>query len=613
MCGFFGGLSSEDNLESKDFINGINKISYRGPDDFGIYIKNSKDNFNSKSNFSLNTFDVKKILSNYQNSSEIFLFKRLSIIDLSKNGHQPYIDESLNHIMCFNGEIYNYVELKKEMKNNGIVFKTDTDTEVLFKGIIKFGINFLNKVNGMFSLVYLNKKNHTVYLARDRFGVKPLYYTYQNKKLIFGSEIKCFCEIKELKNKINFKQLESFIKFEDISNSEETLIENIYQVEPGELVLVDMNYSSFKIKKMNWYNNNYIRKKIDFNYAKEEFLNLITDSVKIRWRSDVKQGVFLSGGLDSSIVSILSSQIESKIHTLSFESSINKYKEHNYVKEVLKKYPNIINKKVNFEIKDYVDNFENITYLQEHPFSNASVITENLLYKEAKKSGFKIMIDGHGADESLLGYDYLKNLYLIECLKTKNYQNILHYILGMILRPNSSKFLNFLRLIKNQLILKKNGFNKKYDTDNFDDFIKSLFFKSNLPKQLLWVDRNSMSSSIENRSPFLDFRLVEFIFTLNYELLINKNTSKYILRESCKKLYPKKLYKREDKIGYSLEEELFKKKLTTDFFNDNCIEAKKDLPNEIFNIIENRNFKNFQKEITMSSIYFWKKNLKINF
>ena len=616
MCGFFGAISLENNLTTENFFRGFDEIIHRGPDDAGIFIKGANNEFSSKNQIENFDFDryLQLNLSTFKFCQELFLFRRLSIIDLSRNGHQPFLDKKNRFVMCFNGEIYNYLELRQDMENKGIIFETSSDSEVLFQGLINYGIDFLNKVNGMFAIVFYDRKEKILTLARDRFGIKPIYYLIQKGKIIFGSELKSFTKLDCYENKVNINELQSFINFHDVSNSSETVLKDIKQLNSGHYLTIKNLENVFHCKELNWYNKNYVRSKNNLNEAKEKFKHLLEDSVKLRWRSDVRTGVFLSGGLDSSTVSIISSKINQNINSLSFQSSLKDYDEYNYVKMIQNQYKNIKNKKFNFNSSDYIDNFEKVAYYQEHPFTSASIITEYLLYKEASKLGYKVMIDGHGADESLLGYDYLKYLYIIDSMKKFNFKPFFDFFINTLFKPDQNKYKKLIKLLIKRIVYKQNKFFIKYKPKNLDKFIKNLFFNSNLPWELTCVDRNSMSNGIENRSPFLDYRLVEFIFSLNLHLLINKNTSKYILRESFKEFLPHNLYKRTHKVGISEEELALNDKKSNDFFHYTNLNANKILPEEIIVNIDNKFNNNFsQKKVCISSLIHWKKALNVTF
>ena len=250
-------------------------------------------------------------------------------------------------------------------------------------------------------------------------------------------------------------------------------------------------------------------------------------------------------------------------------------------------------------------NINEVVVSQEMPFYNSSTVTEYLLYKKTSEMGYKVMLDGHGADEMLLGYDYLKFIKNANDLKKKDINLKFKLIKNLFSKNIKSTLVNFIRLAQSIRI--------NLSDSKLNDLIKDLFFETNLPKQLTMVDRNSMANGIENRSPFLDYRIVELIFSLPLNQLVSDNKSKYILRESFRNIYPKKIYLRNNKVGYSLEELKFKKKYINSFYTDNFDYMKNNIPNKVINKIEQKKISEIEKIFIKKTISIWANNLNLNF
>lgn len=361
MCGISGIIDKNNKLITKEEIKKINNLIYhRGPDDEGFYFG---------SNFA-------------------FGHRRLSIIDLSSDGHQP-MDYMQKYIITYNGEIYNYIEIKNELLKDGYTFKSNTDTEVILASYDKWGENCVNKFNGMWAFAIYDKEKNIIFCSRDRFGIKPFYYTEVDNKFIFGSEIKQLLEF-YTERYVNKKILMDYliIGFEEHTN--ETFFENVYKLKQSHNLIYNLRNHSCDVYR--YYDINFDKSVTDLNEEnsirlyKKKFI----DSIKLRLRSDVKIGTCLSGGLDSSsITSIASQEYQKKssnkftaIHAKSIEDKTDESK---YAKKVAN-YCNIDLNIVEPSSKDFLNNIDEVVYTQEEPFGSPSIFMQYLLMKKVKFS-----------------------------------------------------------------------------------------------------------------------------------------------------------------------------------------------------------------------------------
>ena len=429
MCGFtFCVSKSKIDLSLIKKMNQL--IEHRGPDTKGLVnSKNLKSYKNKKINF-------------------VAAFQRLKIIDLSEKASQPMLYKN-RYLSVFNGEIYNYLEIKENLIKEGYTFKSNSDTEVILASYDFWGETCFNKFNGMWSLIIVDFKKETIIASRDRYGVKPLYFREFEDSIYFGSEIK---QLKTLtvKNYINKSNLYHNLVDDFIPNSNQTIIKDILQLKAGEILKFDIK--NFKYKIYNWYSFN--QKKL----LQKTFKTNLNQAVKLRLRSDVKIGISLSGGLDSStIASIVANNKKNnhkKIFTFSTRSNDN-LDEYEYVKKFIKKYK-YKNIPINLTFKNFKKNLIKMVKTHDLPITNLSVFSEWETFRIMKKYGIKVNLDGHGADEQLCGYEKYYSLYCLQLLK--NFNLVQLYIFFKIL---------FMSKIKN-----KSQFVTKILFNLFPNFIK---------------------------------------------------------------------------------------------------------------------------------------------
>ena len=547
MCGISGILALNHKKISEEEINNMNdKIFHRGPDSSGIFIE---DNI---------------ALGN----------RRLAIIDLNKDSDLPLFYKD-KYVLIYNGEIYNYIEIRDELISIGHSFSTNSDSEVLLKAYIQWGRACLEKFNGMWAFAIWDRKNKELFCSRDRFGIKPFYWSNYNGRIYFGSEIKQLRAL-EVGKKCNYQELSLFL-FSGCSNSStQTFFNDINSLPPGHNLTISSNGS---IKINSWYE---IRSRIQhFNKKNDpdEFKYLLENSVKIRMRSDVNICTSLSGGLDSSsIVSQVSkliskSNISKKFSAIHAKSSDPTLDESNFA-ELASQNANCFLHIIEPSYQNFLDVIKKLIYIQDEPFASKSVFMQYFVMKKAKELECKVMIDGQGADEILLGYSrfflmtlrayYEKNkirglidhsIFSYKNNSEINLKNILKYILGNVSGIGRSEYLKYrMRFFNLSIESTKQLYQEvsRAQNDPLESQIIELE-KTSLPQILRTEDRNSMANSVEARVPFLDFNLVEYCLNLAVTEKVKNGWTKYPLRES--NLLTKNLAWRKSKLSYEAPED----------------------------------------------------------
>lgn len=523
MCGFVGFC--DDSKNKKKIIRDMaDIIKHRGPDSDGYYVDN---------NIALG-------------------FRRLSIIDLDK-GSQPIFNEDKDKVIVFNGEIYNYKEIREELKSKGHKFTTNTDTEVILHGYEEYKEDILNKLRGMFTFVIYDIKEKSLFGARDFYGIKPFYYYYDNENFLFGSEIKSFLGSPNFKKELNKDMLSQYLTFQ-CSIGEDTFFKNTYKLLPG-------HYFIYKDKELEI--KKYYEVKLEPNDDKslEEWVSgireVIDNSVLAHKVSDVEVGSFLSSGVDSSLIAKLS--FVDKTFTVGYDNK--KYSEIDYAKEFSDKI-NVSNVSKKISKEEYFKEFSNVQYYMDEPLADASAVMLYFLSKTASKH-VKVCLSGEGADEIFGGYNIYHEPYSVSW-----YNKIPYFIrkcIGILVYPfrNYTGF-NFLyrrskkiedRYIGNAFIFEPNDAKKivnfNYGNKTYKDFTKPYYDKVSdldvvtkmqyidfnfwlIYDILLKADKMSMANSLEVRVPYLDRKVIEYASKLPSKYKIVGNETKYAFRKVAK-------------------------------------------------------------------------------
>lgn len=522
MCGIIGinytGVKKEDYSEITKVLN------HRGPD-----------------------------YSSYYDSDNILLVhNRLSIIDLSTAANQPMIDEETGNVLVFNGEIYNYKELKSEYDK--VKWKTNSDSEVILKLYALIGPGFVEKLTGIFAFVIYDIKKHKLLLYRDRFGVKPLYFYKSKDEFIFSSEIKGITFFNR-KPKLNYFTIFNYLEQGQLACNEETFFENIFSVKPAHFL--EFNIRTKELLETRYWDipdGNYW-----FELSEEDAIHktysLLEKSIKLNLESDVEVGISLSGGIDSTLLLKLMQKFHCKIKAFTFGFKEEEYDEVKEVRENLTSseielFPVYLSK------EEMLPCLKEALYYFEMPLGGLGTLSAFNMMKEVRKQGIKVMLSGEGADEVFGGYKYYYPAFFKDIendgkllLKELMLYSEAHHL---TLKPFSTEYNALLEEVNNQLILApdgtgalqthtsenlKNRFNQTIDLKKryFSSKLKEAMYydliNKKLPKLLQFQDRASMANSVETRVPFLDHNLVSFIYTLPPVFKIKNGQTKYLLRK----------------------------------------------------------------------------------
>jgi asparagine synthase (glutamine-hydrolysing) len=553
MCGISGIINLDNKPVMADDLGlMIKAIKHRGPDDDGIFVD---------ANVGLG-------------------FVRLSIIDLSSAGHQPMLSDDGRFVIVFNGEIFNYLELKQELINSGVSFNTDTDTEVLLKAYLKWGRSCLDKFNGMWAFAIYDKTEKTIFASRDRFGIKPFYFYRDDSRLIFCSEITGILSVLKNKPKANFDAVFDYLIFNRTDQDETTFFDKIFKLKHSQCLTL----AEGKISIEEWYTlKNNLKKPFE---SPDAYRKMFFDAVGLRLRSDVPVGICFSGGLDSSsiLAVILEHFHKDDINTF---SAVYKKGETGDESAFIHLYRDKV-KNMHFISPSAESLFADMgEFIKAHaePIPSTSPYAQFKTMELAKRS-VTVTLDGQGADEQLGGYHYFFGLYFKELFKSLKWKTLVKELFWYRKIHQSTygiKTFIFFMLpaalrtklrakqhdyVKEQFYIAHSGKSKTSATIYSSNSLQQALidhFEYKLEHLLKWEDRNSMHFSIEARVPFLDHRLVEQTLLLPPESIIRRGTTKYILREAMNGLLLDRIRLRQDKVGFGTPEaEWFR----TDIFRD---------------------------------------------
>ncbi len=579
MCGIVGIIKfNKKPVDENDIKKMMGKIKHRGPDDEGVYIDENVG----------------------------FGFVRLSILDLSDAGKQPMFDISGRFLILFNGEIFNYIELRAKLLKKGYSFKSESDTEVALYSYIEWGYECQNKFNGMWSFAIYDIKKKEIFISRDRYGIKPFYYFQNQDYFIFSSEIPPILEVFPGKPKPDMQSVFDYLVFNRTGHKKNTFFHHIQKMLHGHCWVFDTK-KTISSKASKWYNlKTQIEIQKDFQLSSEEFRKLLKDAIKIRLRSDVPVGVTLSGGLDSSaILSIIIHDFDmKKIKTFSAVYESGEYGDesefiHLYSKELENMYYTTPT------AQNLYDNLNKFIKSHGEPVPDAATSAGYQLMPLVKKHA-AVVLEGQGADEILGGYQYFFGYFFKELFLKRQFAKLFKELYSYLKTHRSiygiKSFIYFSlpSTMKTKLSIYKNNilsddFIKSYSHDN--SIIKKLYgansfrdallfhFELKLEHLLKWGDINSMTNSVEARLPFLDHRLVEKTIASKHDV-IKKGMTKIILRDALKDILPRKIRLRIDKMGYGtpqdswLRDENFKKLIT------DILESKSFNNRGIFDVIK---------------------------
>jgi asparagine synthase (glutamine-hydrolysing) len=571
MCGICGIVSYQTKASESQIRLMMDAVTHRGPDGGGLML-----------------FD-----------SLALGHRRLSILDLSAYANQPmrYQDR---YTTVYNGEIYNYIELREELKAQGYSFATDCDTEVLLAGFAHWGEDCVQHFNGMWGFSIYDSEKQTLFCARDRFGVKPFYYTEQDEYFAFGSEIKQLLALNPNLPKANRDTLLAFLIAAQLDHSSQTMFDGILQLEPGTSLLFHLDTHQFAVSR--WYDLMEVKpERHSFEQNVDVFRQTFTDAVRLRLRSDVPVGSCLSGGLDSSAIVCTINQLMRESgqpfdqHVVSACYDDPKYDERPYMDAVLEQ-THATSHRVYPDVTRVLEELDHFTWQMDEPITSTSHYAQWCVYREAKKSGLTVMLDGQGADEQLAGYTEFFDLLFVELIrsfqffrlekeiklfnqsrKTAFYASGTRYRIELLLRAFTPDFIKRYRR-KKQIAacgpftleqMRSPEIQRLGDSFNIKRpraYIYAQIFRT-LAVLLHYGDRNSMAFSIESRLPFLDYRVVESLFAMPLSHKIRFGLTKRVMRAAMRGVMPDMITNRLSKLGFSTPEEEWMRE-NADLFRD---------------------------------------------
>ncbi|MGE5605675.1 MAG: asparagine synthase (glutamine-hydrolyzing) [Bacteroidota bacterium] len=559
MCGICGRLNfdSSNNVDPIELNRMADRLAHRGPDDQGFF------------------FDGHIGLGH----------RRLSIIDLD-NGKQPMISTDNNFVIVYNGEIYNYLELRQELLIKGYKFSSYSDTEVLLNMYIEYGEECLSRLNGMFAFVIYDKPKALLFGARDRLGIKPFYYYWDSEKFIFGSEIKAILAAEIKKIDVNFDAVQDYLALQ-YTLGEKTFYQGVKSLQPG-------NYFLVKEKKViiqKYWDLNY---EIDSYHTEDYFIDrilmLLEDSVRLRLRSDVPLGTHLSGGLDSSTVATITAHLlHGRVRT--FTGAFSEGRDFDETE-----YARLVSQRENTEYfetrptcEDFVKTFDDIMYYMDEPQAGPGVFPQYFVSKLASEN-VKVVLGGQGGDEIFGGYIRYLIAYLEQCIKGAIYENNeegrfvvdinsiivnLPYIRNYepllkkfwssgLFEPMSHRYFALIQrmddlngLINQEIYDPKRKvfaeFLEIFESSNTASYFNKMThfdIKTFLPSILHVEDRTSMAHSLESRLPMLDYRIVELVAGIPPTMKFKAGEPKYIFKRAVQNILPKEILERKDKKGF---------------------------------------------------------------
>lgn len=567
MCGIAIVLSFSDSKVEESLLKKMTDIiSHRGPDGEGHYINEA--------------------------GTVGFGHRRLSIIDLTSQADQPMRRGNL--VLTYNGEIYNYIELRQQLSSLGHEFITHSDSEVVLAAFQEWGDACVDRFNGMWAFAIYDDEKRTVFASRDRYGIKPLYMYQKDDFLYLCSEIKQLTTIDGWKAKLNRPIAFDFLAYGATNHTNQTFFQDVFELRGGEAL--EINLVKKTTRKIKYYEPkiNTEPTKSDIVSSKvKEFKALLRDAVHIALRSDVKVGSALSGGLDSSTIALVSSELLHQENKAEIQECVSacfddKSVDESFYIEKVAEQSGIKVHKVFPQFNEFKEDFRKLIWHQDEPFGTLSIFAQYCVFREAKENNITVMLDGQGADEILAGYDHFYRPYLNSQLEISKLKFL-------------AEFSNYVRMNKkSSLDLAKKKFIKKKGSSNFltKSFVQSTesLLRLNVAKTvpefsydqlvntglhtlLRFEDRNSMAFSIESRVPFLDHRVVDFSLALGDNLKINKGVRKFILREAFRDMLPKEIYDRHDKYGFPTPQELWTRE-NLSYFAEQIIESQGVLGND---------------------------------
>ena len=598
MCGIFVKVGKA-RQSGKKFKLALDSIQHRGPDDegFAVFAGSNISVFAGEETVIPSSENKSQQYLNYQSFNDdysgldtgevVFGHRRLSIIEINELGHQPMCYEDGRYWIVYNGELYNYLIIRKELETvYGKRFYSNSDTEVVLAAYCVWGKEAVQRFDGMWSFVIYDREKQEVYCCRDRFGIKPLYYWISDVgNLFFASEIKQFTFLEGWNPVIDEARALDFLEHGYLDHTEFTLFQGVKQVRPGCEILIKSEHITSGITNelldklvRTWYS---IKKApIDERGKLAEIHRVFVNAVSDQLMADVPVGITLSGGIDSSAIAGAIHEVrEGNLLTFTSCSDHKAFDERHWA-EIVNKEIDAKSHYIVSSLDEVIEQTRKLVWIQDEPYQSQSVMMNYLVYNKVNEAGIKVILSGQGADEYMGGYGQWEDMRFLRCnsvwslLKKLKIKKLNRYL---YLRYFQFSFLNnFLKkaVRHNSGIFNYKLWNVKHShiLDQFDsniwqlsDNIKHFMLHASLPKYLHWEDRSSMANSVETRVPFLNHTLVEIYSSLSEEDLLCSDR-KGVFKDAIRDLLPEEIYYRRDKKGYVNSEQLWVKEVDTEFF-----------------------------------------------
>ena len=574
MCGIAGFIFRKGKAHRPPVSAILDQLRHRGPDGQGFFAYSGRAAMLGRD-----------WTGSCEDPEAILLHRRLSILDLSEAGSQPMGTRDGRYFITFNGEIYNYLELRDELEKLGYQFESRSDTEVLLGAYATWGKEALQKLVGMFAFGIVDTAERTLFLARDFFGIKPLYYACADDSFVFASELKTLLEYGDVSRQVNANHLFSYLRRGLCDFGAETLLADVLQLPPAHYVEIrlDRHWDSHPV--CYWEPTTRCREDLSFDQAAEKLRALFLKSVALHLRSDVPVGSALSGGIDSSSVVMAMRHLEPDIdlHTFSYIADDERLNEERWVDIVGQASGSHVHK-IRPSAAELVADFDQLSYMQDMPSASTSLYAQYCVFRAAQQAGIKVMLDGQGADEMLGGYSYFRGACLASLVRQGRWVEAAAFFAHISQCPETSAFLllqdasdhllpalaqvPLRKLVGKDLApawLNHNWFRRKgvvpyrnrpgYKSSHVLREKLRRELSEHLPSLLRYEDRNSMAFSIESRVPFLTPELVDFVLSLpeNY-IIAPDGTSKAVFRRAMRGIVPGAILDRKDKIGFATPE-----------------------------------------------------------
>lgn len=621
MCGL-GALIGDLAVPVGPLAGMLDLIRHRGPDDEG-WVVFQGDGFSTRSGGGTDTPAACYAASvPYAPVSNVVLpptarvalgHRRLSILDLSPAGHQPMSFGSGRYWIVFNGEVYNHRELRAELEALGHRFASHSDTEVVLASYAEWGQACLARFDGMFAFVLMDRIAGTVFVARDRFGIKPLYYWLTPERtLAFASEIKQFTAMPGWQPRLNGQRAYDFLAWSILDHTDETMFLQVFQLRRGHSMQLDLRrpldvQPDGRLASREWYRLQADAFDGSLQKASHRFRELFDHAVQAHLQADVPVGSCLSGGLDSSSIVCVANDLLRRQgagatqHAFSSCSTVKRFDEREYVEEVVR-HTRVEAHYIYPALNDLLDRLDQITWHQDEPFGSSSIFAQWSVFALAAGAGVKVMLDGQGADEQLAGYPHYHGASFAALFRQRQWMELMcdmratsaihghgplwatKFLADAILPGSMRRTLRALvgkdKTAPAWLNLERLGARgqdpmreENAASLSVGELSYQQLTRTNLQMLLHWEDRDSMAHSVEARVPFLDHRLVEFVLGLPDSYKLHRGVTKLVLREGLKDVLPDAIRNRMSKLGFSTPEEHWVRQVAPERFRGVVAEA----------------------------------------